>query len=268
MLQKNKVKTVVVMATCNSRDVMLDQIEAIQWSCKESLEIVVVDDNGGLELPCTVLRSKSKVKRPGTVGFKVNEGIQWALKNVDFDMVMVLDDDALPIGKGIDVWALKNFSENPKFGMIGTMDDVKACDMYRDPKKVDLMLKQLSKWCDVNNWIPPSEVIFYAVNFQSRALVEKLETMGMLDVEKEIWPMPCETFQSWVTVLAGFELGFWGRYPDNLIPPLYSMHHGSVKPADPRSISFEFLVHHSIKQTGVDEWIIRDHYKRSRKMMF
>ena len=145
MLQKNKVKTVIVMATCSPREVLLDQIDAIKWSCRDSFEIVVVDDNGGLELPCHVLRSRSQIKKPGKVGFKVNEGIQWALKNIDFDMVMVLDDDALPIGRGLDTWALKIFSDNPNFGMIGTKDDLKACAMYRDPNRVKAMMEQMAK---------------------------------------------------------------------------------------------------------------------------
>jgi hypothetical protein len=270
MLQKNKVKTVVVMTTCNDRKIVLDQIDAIKWSCDESFEIVVVDDKGGLELPCTVLRSQSKLKGfPFQKGaFKVNEGIQWSLKNIDFDMVMVLDDDALPIGKGLDTWALNKFKKNPKIGMIGTKDDIKACSLYREPMKVKMMMEQLSKWHSIENWTPPPEVIFYAVNFQSRALVEKLNIMGMLDVEKEIWSMPCETFQSWVTNLAGFDLEFCGRYPNELTPPLYSMHHGSVKPEDPRRISSEFLVHHSIKQSGVDEWTIRKHFKMKRMKIF
>lgn len=267
MLQKNKVKTVVVMATCSPREIILDQIEAIEWSCDESFTIVIVNDGEiELDLPYTVIKSKSKIKRASVVGFKVNEGIKWALDNIDFDMVMVLDDDALPIGRGLDTWALNKFKDNKNIGMIGTMDDVKACEMYRNADRVELCLKYLAEWCDISNWTPPNEVIFYAVNFQSRDLIEKLDSMNMLNVEKEIWPMPCETFQSWITTLAGFDLYFWGRYPDSLVPPLYSMHHGSVKPTDPRLISHEFLVHHSIRQTGADEWDIRNYYKYSRRM--
>jgi len=266
MQSKNKVKTLIVVATCNGPDVMLDQLDAIKWSCQDSYEVVVVDDVGGLSLPCTVLRSNGKIKKPGTVGFKVNEGIKWALDHIDFEMVMVLDDDALPIGKGLDTWALDIFKKNPNAGLIGTMDDVKACAMYSEPARVNRMLEQLKQWILVDNWIPPKEVVFYAVNFQSRACVEKLNSMGMLNPDKEIWPSPCETFQSWVTLLAGFELYFWGRYPDQLKPPLYSMHHGSISPPDPRTIVSEFLVHHSIRRIqGVDEWTIRKHYQNMRQ---
>jgi hypothetical protein len=261
----SKNKTLVVMATNRQKDVMLDQIDAIHWTCQYPHEIIVVDDKGGLELPCKVMLSQGKVKKHSTVGFKVNEAIKWALNNIDFEMVMVLDDDALPIGKGLDSWALNIFKNNPKIGTIGVEDSIPASNLYNSQNYVEKMLNQLSQWVPIENWTPPKQYVFYAVNFQSRALVEKLNTLGLLDHDKDIWPAPCETFQSWVTTLAGFELYLHGQYPHNMQSPLYAMYKKPQLPDDPRTLNNKFLLHHSIKDVaGVDEWTIRNHYKKKR----
>ncbi len=276
-MPKQKVKTLVVIPTNREIDIIADQVEAARWSCLEKSEILVVDDVGNLEdLPCekilSIYQRTQKKRIPTPYGytkaaFRANEGIRHALESkLDFDMVMVLDDDALPIGQGLDRWALEVFKQNPKAGMIGVMDDVKACANYLKKENVIQMMKQMSEWKHVGNIVPPKETIFYAVNFQSRALVENLWRMGFYGEDMERWVFPCETFQSWVTAMTGFELLYWGRYPNEMKPPLYSMHHGSVRPEDPRKIDKEFLVHHSVRQVeGVDEWEIRMHYKKLRE---
>lgn len=256
------------MATCSSQEVLEDQIDAIRWTCESPVEIVVVDDKGGLDLDCHVIRSEGKIHRAAAVGFKVNEGIAWAIsQGIPFDMVMVLDDDALPLGKGLDTWAQSIMSEG-KIGLLGTKDAVKSCENYTRPNKASQMLTLLKSWVDVpDDWKPPQECVFYAVNFQSRSLVDKLHDVGLLTPDKETWShiTPCETFQAWVTELFGYHQEFWGRYPYDLKPPLYSMHHGTVLPPDPRTLSSEFLIHHSIRNVeGVDEWDIRSHYQQVR----
>ena len=255
------------MATNNKADVIEDQIEAIKWSCKQSVEIIVVDDGNNLsDLKCTTIKSKGKIHKASSVGFKVNEGIYWAIENgIEFEMAMVLDDDSLPIRKGLDVWAMNELKKD-KIGLLGVKDDKIACGLYSSEKAKKAMMKKLKQWIDVpEGWEPPNENVFYAVNFQPSSLILKMKEKGMLSADKEEWPRPCETFQAWMTELFGFKQKFWGEYPNNLIPPLYSMHHGTKSPKDPRFIQPEFMIHHSIRNVkGISEWEIRKHFKKMR----
>jgi len=266
----DKVKTLCVMATSSEPKVIEDQVEAIRWSCQTPVEIVVVDDCSRTDWKqdgCHILQSNTRRHTPAAVGYKVNEGIAWAIdQGMPFEMVMVLDDDALPIGKGLDVWALNILEDDPEIGLLGVMDDMLARKAYSKPSNVEKMMDAMKKWHNVSEWVSPKDNIFYAVNFQPRSIVELFNQQGVLHPSREVWPCPCETYQSWMTEFFGYKQKFWGMYPDDLVPPLYSMHHGSVHPEDPRKISLDFKIHHSIRNVkNVGEWEIRKHYRNIRR---
>ena len=117
-----------------------------------------------------------------------------------------------------------------------------------------------------SNFTIPDEYVFYAVNFQPYHVLKELYDLKLLSWDKETWPLPCESYQTIITELIGYKPYFVGQYPYDLKPPLYVMHHGSILPPDPRQISKEFLIHHSIKKVPeIDEWVIRDYYKNVRR---
>lgn len=267
--------TLCVIATCSDSKIISDQIEAVNWSCEHDVHIVIVDDLDGRFLNFNydnvdVMKPRGTYKHARAVGFKVNEGLAWAVsRGIVFKMAMVLDDDALPIGKGLDDWAMSVFKGSPSAGYLGTKDSVDSMSRYNNSGKRDKGQKWLSERIELpEGWSPPTENIFYAVNFQTSDFVCGMMLNDLCKPEMDSWAdiLPCEVFQSWCCELLGFDQIFWGQYPNDLKPPLYSMHHGSVKPPDPRTLSSDYLVHHSVRHVDqVSESIIRDYYKRQRK---
>ena len=268
MLEK-AVDMLCVMATSSSNESIRDQIQALEWGLGCSKHIVIVDDGHkiiSVKNGVTVLPSSGKIHHTSRVGFKVNEGISWAINNIQFKCAMALDDDALIIKSGLDKWVF-DVLKNDNIGIVGVKDANLANFNYSKPENKVRCMEKLKSYTTVPaDFEIPDEYVFYAVNFQPYSVLKKLYDLGLLSWEREDWPLPCESYQSTITKMIGKELFFVGQYPDNLKPPLYVMHHGSVLPPDPRHIDKGFLIHHSIKNVAnVQEWDIRNYYKKERK---
>ena len=260
-----------VMVTCSNEYIVQDQIESILWGIKHPINIIVVNDGNKnfsfKDKNIYVIKPKGKIHHASKVGFKANEGLAWAIKNeLPFKFAMIMDDDALILGKGLENFAFDIF-KNKKIGMIAVKDDTKANSAYSNVNKIKNYNRFIYEWTGQKDFEIPKEFAFYAVNFQSYELIKTFYQNGILESEKEIWPYPCETFQTIFTKIFGFKIHYHGQYPNDLLPPLYVMHHGSVRPEDPRKISNKFLVHHSIRQIkNVKESLIRSYYKKIRKL--
>ena len=270
-INNNDFDTLVVMLTARDLDIILDQIDAIFWSCLSKIKIVIVDDTKKIKdlnienVEVVYTNTKIKNKYNHNMAQKVNAGILHAInKNYNFKMAMVIDDDALPINsKGLDLWALNILKYNENIGCIGSKDEA----IYSK----DWMLEKIKNhfkeyFSNIENFKFPERQVFYAVNFQSKKFIDKAFQHGLLDVKHENYPFPAESFLTNCVSLMGFENFFWGLYPDNLFPPLYSSHHGRKKPLDPRNIDKNFLIHHSIKNVpNVSEKEIREYYYNQRR---
>lgn len=266
-MYKKNVDLICVMATCSDNETICDQIDALNWGLQCNKHIIILDDRGALSIDkenTTILEPKGKIHHASKVGFKVNEGIAWAIQNIDFKICMVLDDDALIIRKGLEKWIFR-LLEN-KTGILGVKDCNISNKNYSKLENKNKCLSILEKYVDVSQFEFPNEYVFYAVNFQPFQTLAILYEKGFLSPEMEIWPLPCESYQTTVTSLIGHEIQFIGQYPHWLKPPLYVMHHGSKLPLDPRLIDRNFLIHHSIKKVkNTDEWEIRKYYKKIRE---
>ena len=266
-----QVDILCVMATHSNEDVINDQIESLFWGFESNIFLVIIND-GLNELNFSqsniaVIRSKGAIHKASKVGFKINEGLSWAFeKGIKFNFAMIFDDDALIIGKGLDLWAFNKFEKSKNLGLLGTGDDEASNQRYSDIGKIPVYKKLMFDWFNIENLKIPKKFMFYAVNFQSYEMISYFFEKNFLSHEKEIWPFPCETFQTIATFNSIFDIEFHGQYPQNMVPPLYVMHHGSTPPTDPRKLSKDFLIHHSIRRIkGIKEWEIRNFYRNVRK---
>jgi hypothetical protein len=261
-----------VMATCSSKDIVHDQIESLFWGLNSNVRLIIVND-GPNDLDCFsqnnifVMKTKGTIHNASKVGFKINEGLDWALnQNFKFKCAMILDDDALVIRKGLDDWCLDKFEKNKNLGLLGVGDDDIANQRYSDNSKLKIYNEFAERWLGNSYVIIPKKFMFYAVNFQSYEMIKCFRDKNLLSSDKEVWPYPCETFQTIFSHNLNFEINFHGQYPKNLLPPLYVTHHGSARPEDPRKLSKNFLIHHSIRQIeNVSELEIRKYYRKIRK---
>ena len=171
-----QLEVLCVMATCSDKDIVNDQIESLFWGFDCRFAIVIVND-GPHELNFSqsnifVIKPKGTIHQAGKVGFKINEGLSWAIeKNIKFKYAMVLDDDALIIGKGLDSWISDKFEKNKNLGMLGVGDDDIANQRYSDPKKINFYKKIMFDWFGIDNLKIPNQFMFYAVNFQSYEMI-------------------------------------------------------------------------------------------------
>lgn len=259
-----------IMATNSNKDVVYDQIESLFWGLGSNFGLIIVND-GNNELNFSqsnifTIKPKGTIHSASKVGFKINEGLKWALENnINFKCAMILDDDALIINRGLSDWFIEKFEKNKNLGMIAVGDDNLANKNYSDKSKHETYKNLLFNWIGTRKIIIPKKYAFYAVNFQSYNMIRFFHEKKLLDYEKEKWPYPCETFQTIICNSLDFEIELHGQYPDNLVPPLYVMHHGSKNPMDPRNLPKSFLIHHSIRHVkNVGEWEIRKFYRKKR----
>ena len=236
-----RVETLIVFAT-NRRGIIADHVAAIRWSHSLPHAIVCVDDT--LEPDDPLIRKDDNFfripsqlpRRQNLSGFKNHEAILFALANgIEFRYVLCIDDDALPIGRGLDEWAIEKM-------------DATAIDLLGVKDRFNYQVY----WSDIpallGRWIPEartvsgpsdlsSETIFYAVNWLSRGLVGAMVDRNWLlpDGCKNwaLWPDP---YISWVCQFAGGYQVTWGSMDDPK-PPIYSNHRRHMKfaaePADP-----------------------------------
>jgi hypothetical protein len=266
-----KVETLIVFAT-NRRPIIADQVDAIRWSHNLSHAIVCVDDMLERDDPLhrqdgNYFRIASKIpSRRNLSGFKNNEGIQFALKQgIDFRYVLCLDDDALPIGRGLDEWAIEKM-DRAAIDLFGVQDRVNYQGLWAQLPNL------LGRWIpDARNVTGPTDIspetIFYAINWMSRGLVDTLAEHNLLV------PDGCERWSLWPDVYISLVSQFMGGYQvtwghmDDPKPPIYGNHRNHMKFApSPLILRRDFLVYHPIRYvTMYDEQTLREHYAERRR---
>lgn len=265
------VETLVVFAT-NRQGIVADQVEAIRWAHRRPHAIVVVDDTLGPDNPpvrqednCFTIGSRVASRR-NLSGFKNHEGIRFALGHgIDFRYVLCLDDDALPIGRGLDDWAIRHM-DHTAIDLLGVRDRVNYQTHW--PQVSALLGRWLPEARNVRGAIDLApETVFYAVSWMSRGLVDALHGRDLLVPEGcDDWPLWPDVYISWVAQLLGAYQVTWGHM-DMPRPPLYGNHRNHMRFApDPRILRRDFLVYHPIRYvTCYDEATLRAHYARARR---
>jgi hypothetical protein len=265
------VETLIVFAT-NRRGIIKDQVEAIRWAHSRPCAIVCVDDT--LERDDPLIRRDGNFFRipsqlPGRrnlSGFKNNEGIQFALANsIDFRYVLCLDDDALPIGRGLDEWALGRMDATA-IDLLGVKDRMNYQNYW--PQVPQLLGRWLPEAREVAAAIDLSpETVFYAINWMSRGLVDTLAEHNLLVPDGCAgWPLWPDTYTSWVTQLMGGYQVTWGHMDDPK-PPVYGNHRNHMRFApSPTILRDDFLIYHPIRHVTMnDEQSLREHYAARRQ---
>ena len=266
-----RVETLVVFAT-NRKGIIADQVDAIRWAHNLPHAIVVVDDT--LEKDDPLVRQDGNVFRipsqlPGRrnlSGFKNNEGIKFALASgIDFRYVLCLDDDALPIGRGLDDWAVAQMDATA-IDLLGVRDRVNYQSWWqRVPQLLGAWMPEARNIAGPIDLSP--ETIFYAVHWMSRGLVDTLAARNLLlPAGCEGWQLWPDVYISWVAQLAGGYIVTWGHMDDPK-PPLYANHRNHMRFApNPAILRRDFLIYHPIRYvTMYDERTLRDHYAEHRR---
>lgn len=265
-----KVDTLAVFTTNRGPYIIQDQVDAIAWSFdRPHLAVCVVDRPPGTP----VERGHGHVLVPSSLpggrfmsGFKNQEGIRWALEaGVDFRVAMCLDDDALPIGRGLDAWALDEMSATA-IDLLGVRDRVSYQRHWKDA------IAALGRWMPEAKRITGAidllaESVFYAANWMSRELAEQMRSRGLLVPDGcERWQNWPDVYVSWVAQLLGAYQVCWGGM-DNPVPPLYANHRNHMRFApDPRILHPDFKIYHPVRYvTYHDERTIRRHYETIRR---
>jgi hypothetical protein len=266
-----RVETLVVFAT-NRKGIIVDQVDAIRWSHTMPHAVVCVDDT--LQKDDQLIRRADNFfriasKLPGRQhlsGFKNNEGIKFALASgIDFRYVLCLDDDALPIGRGLDEWAVEQMDATA-IDLFGVRDRVNYQGWWQQaPAMLGRWLPEAKKVAapiDIN-----PESVFYAINWMSRGLVDTLAARDLLVPdgceEWDYWP---DLYISWVAQLVGAYIVTWGAMDDPR-PPIYANHRNHMKFApNPRILRRDFMIYHPIRQvTMYDERTLREYYAQQRR---
>jgi hypothetical protein len=265
------VETLIVFAT-NRPGIIKDQVEAIHWSHNLSHAIVCVDDTLERDDPLTrqdgnVFRIPSQIaSRRNLSGFKNNEGILFALaRGINFRYVLCLDDDALPIGRGLDEWAITKM-DTTAIDLLGVKDRVNYQNYWPQvPQLLGLWLPEAKNVAGPLDLVV--ETIFYAVNWMSRGLVDTLAERDLLVPDGcEEWSLWPDIYISWVSQLVGGYQVTWGHMDDPK-PPIYCNHRNHMKFApSPWILRREFLIYHPIRYvTMYDEQTLREHYAALRR---
>jgi hypothetical protein len=265
------VKTLVVMATNRGQFIATDQFEAIEWSHSESFLMVIVDGGGAIDSPFgpepgpreyAVIPNKLMPKL-NLSGFITYQGIQWAIdQGITFDRVLVLDDDALPIGLHLDIWARLEM-EKCDVDLLGVRDRVNY-QMWWPSRGA--FVRDLCTELPAD-FAPTAETIFFASHWMSRKFVDRLVERRFLAPEKyETWDLWPDVYISWLCQALGFQTQFAGSM-ENPEAPVYANHpkeHQRWSPA-PMILHPNFKIYHSIRGcSGVDEVTIREHYQAVR----
>jgi hypothetical protein len=266
-----KVETLIVFAT-NRPGIIDDHVAAIHWSHLRSHTIVVVDDT----LPADALSQQannrytipSQVRKDRRMsGFKNNEAIRFALDvlKLDFRYVCCLDDDALPIGRGLDDWAIRQMDATA-IDLLGVRDRVNYQTYWNEVPR--LLGSWLPEALEVKGAIDlQAETIFYAANWMSRGLVDAMHGRDLLVPPGcERWPLWPDVYVSWVAQLLGAYQVTWGHM-DAPRPPLYCNHRNHMRFApDPGILRRDFLLYHPIRfVTSYDEATLRGRYAAMRR---
>jgi hypothetical protein len=266
-----RVETLIVFCT-NRPAIVNDHVEAIHWSHNLPHAIVCVDDTLEKDDPLVrqtdnFFRIPSRLpSRRNLSGFKNHEAIVFALnKGIDFRYVLCLDDDALPIGRGLDDWAIDQM-DTTAIDLLGVMDRVNYQAWWGQ------IPGMLGKWLPEANKISgpldlSPETVFYAVNWMSRGLVDVMAKRNLLLPDMcEDWPQWPDIYISMVTHILGGYMVTWGHMDDPR-PPIYANHRNHVRFAPaPMILRRDFLIYHPIRYVTMhDERTLREHYAQVRR---
>lgn len=267
------VDTLAVFTTNRGPGLIQDHVDAIRHAHDGTLLVVVVVDNLAAgkayhETETHVL-VKSEIEG-GNIrlsGFKNNEGVQWAIdQGIDFTSVFFLDDDCLPIGRGLDTWALGILESN-------------AADLLGVEDRVSYQQEWAAARSSLEGWMPKEAqritsvvslnaiTVFYAGCWLSGAMAKTMRARNLLVPPdcKNWWTWP-DVYISWVVHLLG---GYQVTHGSMNRPkaPLYLNHKNHMASApDPAILHPDFKLYHTIKFiTGVSEQEIRERYRLIRE---
>jgi hypothetical protein len=273
-----KAETLVVFCTNRGDYVLRDHIDAYHWAHRRPHAIVAVDDIRPLDEPVEtgtspygegihyIIPSRIAKNQKRLSGFKNFEGIHWALDvGVDFTVCMSVDDDAFPIGSGIDDWAVPTMGRTA-IDLLGVQDRVSYQNQWRQ------ICETLARWIpEAKNihWIEDvvPQGVFFAVTWLSRQFCDALYSRGILVPKgcEEWWTWP-DVYVSYVAQLLGFYTVTWGHM-DAPRAPVYANHRHHVRSApDPRILRDDFLVYHPLRYVNqYDEESLRRWYAQVRR---
>lgn len=248
-MSDRKVDSVFVFCT-DQPAVAIDQVDALHWSAKWSHRILIVDTSPrGLGIPSTadyeILRFGDVPQQlPGFLQLQalshlVNEGWQ-------FGQAILLQDDTLPIGHGIDEWCgLQIKTQNA--GLIGVEDRTSHYLSFTTCSEL------FSAW-DVPHEIwedaPSTKTPHEAFLVLSAQLIRDMfERMLLPPPDCHAWHLPFGPYISWVAQMLEYSQLLQGHM-DRPLAPLYvnSLRGRQLPP--PTILRSEFLVYHSLKQVS------------------
>jgi hypothetical protein len=260
------IDTLFVFASNRSQYIFTDQMDAIRWTCEDrSFHVAVIDDGNNYGVPGThgdysLVHSKVPSQKHLS-GFKNNEALRWAIDHgYDFQQVIFMDDDSLPIRKGLDAWSLATMGRTG-VDLLGVEDRVNYQPYWHEYEPL------FREWgVDTEGWYPPSASIFYATCFLSRAAALNLYTKNLLVPRGcDKWTLWPDIYLSWIVALTNGYVMRWGHM-DQPRAPLYLNHMNHMRHApDPRILHEDFLVYHTLKGVhSYSEEELREIYKKVR----
>ena len=256
----------LVVCVSNRREIARDQLEAILWSCRRSTVVMVTPGPETLgperdEENYSVVFSRLPQKKHLS-GFMGNEGIADAIaRDVPFDSVLLLDDDCLPIGVGLDAFgvAALETEDADLFGVRDRVDYRPSWETWRE---------LFTFWLpEAAGWSPRAAGVFYPAVWLSRAFAFELAIRGLLvPPHAEKWGLWPDVYIGWMCAALGFRLGFRGGMGAAAEPPLYLDHAKRMENApSPLILREDFLAYHSVRAVpAISETEIRRFYRERR----
>jgi hypothetical protein len=124
---------IAVIVPAGPGDDVLDTVDSVVRYADPSRVILVVDDRGDQrpeqsqarlrQLSPDIAVLPAPAARPGRYGglwVKLSAGYQWILTNLDPDLVMRLDADAVMLGPGLEDRAERSFASDRTVGLLGS----------------------------------------------------------------------------------------------------------------------------------------------------
>jgi hypothetical protein len=258
------VQTLFVFATRRDAVLAADHVKAIQWACSGTNYTIVMDRGQTIETLPGVESGFAVVQLdvPGAAaGFACGVGLRWAIdQGYTAEQVVILADTCLPIGQGLDSWALQTL-QSQKAGLLGVVDRLNFEPSYTR------CTAQLAAWhLPYTLFSPGDETVHEAILIAPWLTVTELYRYNLLTPAGcEHWPLTYGAYISWATQMLGCYLLGWGHMLRPL-PPLFvaSATQPRCLPA-PQILSDRFLAFADIRQIGgYSEAAVRLVYQQRR----
>ena len=281
-------RATAIVIPAGPADDVVDTVQSVLHYIGRPRTIIVIDDSrGGIDSD-GLARLSSDVRildapsgAPGVHGglwVKLASGYRYALSNVDFDVLLRLDADALVIGRGIEDLARERFETAPGTGMLGsyrydTTGGVRdwspaarilgaECGLRgtRQPQ-LRRLLRQLRDRAARNGYVPGEHPLGGAY-LHSVAAVRSLADNGWLDLPLLAASRLGEDhIFSLLTVAAGFAIGDFGGPDDPL-----ALRWKGLPDSPSALLERGKLVTHSVRYyEGLDERDIRTAFATRRQ---